>query len=106
MAKIPGSLKRARCVIPRSANKKEGEPDQHEGAKHKRDRAAQGFHEVIKKMVITIEPQLKGLILRSLTFVRDDIEMAGRSEGCRATWVSSRPQERSHFFKLKFGGNH
>ena len=42
--------------------------------------------------MITIEPQLEDLILRTFTFVRDDIEMVGRSEECRATWVSSRPQ--------------
>ncbi len=45
-----------------------------------------------KNYVITTQPQLKDLIVRSLTFVRDDIEMAGRSEGYRATRVSSRPQ--------------
>jgi signal transduction histidine kinase len=49
-------------------------------------------------LVLTIEPQLKSLILRSLTCVRDDIAMAGRSEGYRATWVSSRPQGRDLLF--------
>ena len=43
-------------------------------------------------MVMTTKPQLKGLIVRSLTIASDDIEMAGRSEGCRTTAVSSRPQ--------------
>lgn len=40
--------------------------------------------------VITIEPQLKDHMLRSLTFVRDNIVIAGRPEEYRTTWVSSR----------------
>jgi hypothetical protein len=40
-------------------------------------------------MVITIEAQFKDLILRSLTFVWDAIEFAGRFEKCRTTWVTN-----------------
>jgi len=62
---------------------------------------------LLKTFVITIEPQLKDLILRSLTFVRDDIEMAGHSVRRRVTWVSSRPtRERSPLFQRRFGGHH
>ena len=67
MAEIPGSLKRARCVIPRSANEKEGKPYQHEGAKHERNNAAEGFHEAINKIMITTELQLEKM--RSLPAV-------------------------------------
>lgn len=54
--------------------------------------------------VIIIKPQHKDLILRALTFARDDIEIAGRCEECHAIWVSSKG--RSHLFKLNFGGPH
>ena len=69
MAEIPGSLKRARCVVPRPTNEKEGKPDQHEGAKDERDYAAEGFHEAIKKIMITTELQLEKM--RSLPCGRD-----------------------------------
>ena len=51
----------------------------------------QGRMACVLKKVIAIEHQYKDLILRSLTFVRDDIEMEGRSGVYRATWVPSRP---------------
>ena len=39
--------------------------------------------------MMTTHPQLKGLIVRSLTIVWDDIEMAGCFVGYRATSVST-----------------
>jgi hypothetical protein len=50
-------------------------------------------------MIIT-EPQLKVYILRFLTYVRNDIELAALSGTCSPAWVSSNGCERSHFLKM------
>ena len=57
---------------------------------------------IFLKNMSTLAPQLKDLVWRSLTFVRDDIVIAGRSEECRTTQVSSRPKGEISFLEAEF----
>jgi len=56
-------------------------------------------------LLITTELQLKAQILRSLTFVRDDIDLAVDSGRVVPSGCHLDQRERSHLSKLRFAGN-